>query len=129
VLMSGAVVSAYQLLQSGERQDISFASQQEGTFINRKLEWALAHATSFSLSSSTTMVITRPDMQITVDGSGPQMTLARGSAPAQTLETVGLDLENVVFSTTPPANGLPEAVHVSYTLGGKDFTYAMYLRQ
>ena len=132
LLMSGAVVSAYQLLQSGENQEISFAAQQEGTFINRKLAWALAPATAVSASGGNILTITRPDLgsqsPIVVDGSGDRITLKRGSGAALPLSTEGLALSNVVFSTNPPANGLPEAVHVSYTLGGKDFTYAMYLR-
>lgn len=133
LLMSGAVVSAYQLLQSGENQATNFAAQQEGTFINRKLAWALAPATAVASSGGNTLTITRPDLgsqsPLVVDGTGERITLKRGTGAAQPLSTEGLALANVVFSTTPPANGLPEAVHVSYTLGGKDFTYAMYLRR
>jgi prepilin-type N-terminal cleavage/methylation domain-containing protein len=134
LLMTGAVVSAYQLLQSGEHQSIGVAAQQEGTFINRKLAWALAPATAVSVSGGNVLSITRTDLPsgqspLVFDGSGTRMTLKRGSGAALPLSSDGLELSNVSFSTTPPANGLPEAVRVSYTLGGKDFTYAMYLRQ
>ena len=132
MLMTGAVVSAFELLQSGQRQDISFAAQQEGTFLNRKLAWALAPATAVSVSGKV-LTITRPDLgnqsPLVFDGSGTRMTLTRGSATAQPLTTDGLVLEDVSFVVTPAQNGFPQAVHAAFTLGGKEFTYATYLRQ
>lgn len=132
MLMTGAVVSAYQLLQSGQRQDLGFAAQQEGTFLNRKLAWALAPATAVSVSGKV-LTITRPDLgsasPLVFDGSGARMTLKRGSGTPQPLTTDGLVLENVSFTTTAAQAGLPPAVHAAFTLGGKEFTYAMYLRQ
>ncbi len=133
MLMTGAVVSAFQLLQSGQRQDLSFVSQQEGTFVARKLAWALAPASAVSVSGGNVLTITRSDLgsqsPLVFDGSGSRMTLKRGSGAALPLTPDGILLEQVAFSVTPPANGLPTAVRAEYTLGGKQFSYAMYLRQ
>jgi prepilin-type N-terminal cleavage/methylation domain-containing protein len=133
LLMTGAVTAAYQLLQSGQQQDISFAAQQEGTFINRKLAWALGPATNVSVAGGNVMTITRPDLgsesPLVIDASGAQMMLARGTAAPQFLNTPGLTLENVLFEVTPASGGLPKSVRVVFTLGKKPFSYAMYLRQ
>lgn len=131
LLMSGAVVSAFQLLESGQRQDISFAAQQEGTFVNRKLAWALAPATAVSVSGGNKLTISRPDLGTTliVDASSTPITFARGTNPAVPLTSSGLTVENTHFVVLPPANGLPTAVELAYTLGGKEFTYSMYLRK
>lgn len=133
MLMTGAVVSAFELLQSGQRQDLSFSAQQEGTFVARKLAWALAPATAVSVSGGNVLTITRNDLglqsPLVFSGTSTRMTLKRGSGAPLPLTTDGIELTQVAFSVTPPANGLPTAVRAEYTLGGKQFSYAMYLRQ
>jgi prepilin-type N-terminal cleavage/methylation domain-containing protein len=128
ILMSGAVVAAYQLLDSGSRQDLSFAAQQDGTFINRKLAWALGPANSVSVLDGNKLTIYRNDFTLVFDGSGERMMFKRGSADSVPLTPEGLVVANTLFESIPPANGLPPAVRASYTIGGKQFTYAMYLR-
>ena len=132
LLMTGAVVSAFQLLESGQRQDRSFAAQQEGTFVNRKLAWALAPATAVSVSpDGNILTITRPDLglNLLVDASSTPVMFKRGSNAWVPLSSAGLTVENAHFVVLPPANGLPTAVELAYTLGGKEFSYSMYLRQ
>ena len=136
LLMSGAVVSAFQLLQSGQHQDLNFAAQQEGNFVDRKLAWVLSSASAVSVSGGNVMTVTRSDLgaqsPLVVDASGGTMariTLARHGAAAQPITADGLVVSDVLFAVTPPAGGLPEAVHASFSLAGKAFSYAMYLRQ
>lgn len=134
MLMSGAMVAAYQLLQGGETQQAAIMAELEGTFVSRKLAWALAPATGVSVSGGgKIMTIMRPDLgngsPLVVDGTGERMSLRRGSGPALPLTGDGLALSNVLFEVVPPANGLAEAVHVSFALGNRQFTYGLYLRQ
>lgn len=135
MLMSGAVIAAYQLLDGGQRQDISFISQQEGTFVNRKLAWALAPASNVTASpDGKVLTITRPDLgaesPLVVDASGVRVYLKRANSPDSfALTTDGLPLSDATFSVSPAANGLPKSVRVAFSLAGKPFAYAMYLRQ
>jgi len=133
MLMGGAVVAAYQLLEGGQRQGQAIVAQQEGTFLNRKLFWAISSATEVTVSGGNVLTITRDDLgagsPLTIDGSGARITLARGAGSPLPLTSEGLLISDVLFEVVPPAGGLPKAVHVAFSINGKDFTYGMYLRQ
>lgn len=133
MLMSGAVVAAYQLLQGGQRQQTNIVAQQEGTFVNRKLFWAVAPATDVSVSGGNRLTITRPDLgsasPLVVDASGAQITLSRGGAAAVPLTSQGEKIADVLFEVIPANAGIPKSVHVQFSIDGKLFTFGMYLRQ
>lgn len=133
VLMTGAVVSTFQLLQGGERHQARVATQEEGTFINRKINWALAGATSASVSGGNVLSVVRPDLgsesPLVFDGSTTTMTLKRGSGSSAPLMGSGLALGNTVFVVTPASGGKPSSVHVSFEINGTPFTFGAYLRQ
>ena len=58
IIMSGAVVGTYNLLEGGRRNIDSTKIEEEGTFLNRKINWALTSATGASVSGGgTTLTI------------------------------------------------------------------------
>jgi prepilin-type N-terminal cleavage/methylation domain-containing protein len=134
VLMGGAVVSTYQLLEGGQAHQARVTAQEEGGFISRKLNWALGGASSVSVSGGTMLSITRPDLgsesPLVFDGSGATMTLKRGdSGTATPLMGSGLPLGNVSFVVAPASGGKPSSVHVEFDINGAPFSFGAYLRE
>jgi type II secretory pathway pseudopilin PulG len=41
ILVGGVIIAAYQLLEGGDRNQVNILIQEEGTFLNRKINWAL----------------------------------------------------------------------------------------
>lgn len=133
MLMSGAVVAAYQLLSNGQHQETNIVAQEEGTFVNRKLAWAIAPATDVTVSNGNVLTVTRPDLgagsPLVIDGSGAQITLKRGAGAALPLTSAGEKIADVLFEVVPPNAGLPKSAHMQFSIDGKLFTFGMYLRQ
>ncbi len=134
ILMSGFVAAAYQLLQNGDRNQLAVSVQEEGTFINRKINWALSNATEVTVDGATgALSIVRPDLlnqsPIMIAGSGTNLTMARGSAPAAALNAEEMTVSDVQFSVDAPQNGRPAAVTARFQLRGTPFVFRRYLRQ
>ena len=62
VLMSGALLAVYQLLESTAINQTALSVQAEALFVNQKFSWALSGATEVLVVSSTTLRIVRPDI-------------------------------------------------------------------
>ncbi|HVZ76335.1 MAG TPA: prepilin-type N-terminal cleavage/methylation domain-containing protein [Candidatus Paceibacterota bacterium] len=128
MLVGGAVASAYSLMESGVHTDQMLGVDEEGTFINRKLNWALTGATDVSTTGSSLAVV-RPDLGGTLtfalaDGA---MTLARPEAPPLPLTASAYAVSNVQFSVGSDA-GSQKSVSVSYSVDGTPFVFKRYLR-
>lgn len=133
ILMTGTVVAAYQLMGSGTHTQNSVQTQEEGTFLNRKINWALTGASAASVSGGNTLTITRPDLgaqsPLVISGSGGVMTLMRNGSTQTVLNNTSLQVTNVSFIVTPAAFGRPTEVDSSFTIGTMPFVFKTYLRQ
>jgi prepilin-type N-terminal cleavage/methylation domain-containing protein len=129
ILMSGAIVGSYQLLQGGAHDRALAFTQSEGTFINRKINWALSGASDASVTGSQ-LDITRTDLGevLHIDASGPNMTLRRNTGAAVILNSDEFKPQNVVFLVTPGSNGTPTLVTVTFTIHDRPFILKKYLR-
>lgn len=132
ILMGGTVVAAYQLMGSGTRTQNAVQTQEEGTFLNRKINWALTGASAVSASGAT-LTVTRPDLgaqsPLVISGGSGVMTLMRGGSSATTLNNTSLQVTNISFTVTPAAYGRPTEVDSSFSVGTMPFTFKTYLRQ
>ena len=132
LLMTGILVTVYELLAGGAQNRESVAIQEEGTFINRKIGWALSGATAISVPDSKTLVLTRPDLggqsPLTITESAGQMFISRGSVAPTPLTTAEFTVENGHISLIPASGGGPAGVSVHYTIEGVPFAYKSYLR-
>ncbi len=134
LLMTGIIVTVYELLEGGMNNREAVAIQEEGGFINRKLSWALSGATFVDVDpDGKSLTITRPDL----GGQSPlvfsedvgEMRIARGSLGVPTpLTTSELKVENTEISIIPPHAGMPTRVSVHYTINGVPFEFKTYLR-
>ena len=133
ILMSGIVIATYQLLDSGERNNKSVSIQEEGTFLNRKINWALSNATEVSVDGNGALVITRPDLgaasPIVVAGAATHLNMTRGSNAAAALNAVAMSVTGVTFTVDPAASGRPAAVTSAFSILGTPFVFQKYLRE
>ncbi len=132
ILMTGILVTVYELLAGGAQNRESVAIQEEGTFVNRKIGWALGGATALSVPDSKTLVITRPDLggqsPLTFTESGGHMLISRGSAPGTPLTTAEFTVGDVNISLIPATALGPVGVSIQYTIEGVPFVFKSYLR-
>lgn len=138
ILMSGAMIAAYNLLEGGGRNKLAIGTQEEGTFIDRKINWALTGASTVSASADgTTLTITRPDLgaqsPLVILGNGTTMTIARGASAAVGLNSDRFAITNPasgkIFVIQPGSGGKPPAVTISFQIQGKPFIFRTYVRQ
>jgi prepilin-type N-terminal cleavage/methylation domain-containing protein len=138
ILMSGAIVAAYSLLEGGGRNVTAIQIQEEGTFLNRKLNYVLTGATAEDLNVSeggTKLKVKRLDLEqtITLAGNGTSVTLQRdGGAPLELTsgryEVTG-PASGAMFTIVPASGGKPSSVTTSFRVEGKPFLFRTYVRQ
>jgi prepilin-type N-terminal cleavage/methylation domain-containing protein len=134
LLMSGAVVGAYNLLEGSNRNVAATGIQEEGVFLNRKINWALTGASNATVSpSGDTITITRTDLAaqspLVISGVNGKMTIARGIGTPMQLNSDRYTVSDVVFSYTASVNGRPPSVSVSFLIEDKPFNFRTYLRE
>ncbi len=133
ILMSGAVVTTYELLEGGDRNQSSFSIQEEGTFLNRKINWALTGASAVTVTGVNTLTITRPDLglqsPLVIVGNGTTITITRGASVAVQLNSDAFTITNVVSSLQPANQGRPPSITTSFLVKDKPFIFRKYLRQ
>lgn len=120
LLMTGAVVAAYNLLEGSSRAQTRTMLQEEGAFVHGKIEWALRGADTVSTPASNAVaasltVSTYDGTTITIDRAGTDMRLDEGSAP-QVLNTSAVGVTKLLFAhTLASGNGThPETVQFSF---------------
>jgi len=136
ILMSGAVVAAYNLFEGSDRNESAILIQEEGTFLNRKINWALAGASAAQSSNGgTTLTVTRPDLayDVVITGNGATMTIARGGGDPLGLNSDRFPVESPasgpMFAVQPASDGRPPSVTTSFVIRGKPFVFRTYVRQ
>ncbi len=133
IIITGAVVGTYNLLEGSDRNIKATGIQEEGTFLNRKISWALSDATAVSVSGGgKTLTITRPDLgtqsPLVISGTGIIINITRGSGIAINLNSDRFQVTNINFIYTPSANGRPPSVQTTFQINGKSFNFRRYLR-
>jgi prepilin-type N-terminal cleavage/methylation domain-containing protein len=134
IIMTGAVVGTYNLIEGGNHNINSTRIQEEGTFLNRKINWALSGATAATISGGgSTLTVTRPDLgaqsPLVISGTGNIITIARGTGAAVELNSDRFSISNVAFAYTAAVNGRPPSVSVNFKVADKPFDFRSYLRQ
>jgi len=132
VLMAGVIVAVFNIFSSNDRNQISVSIQEEGTFVARKLSWALTSASNASTTSTSTLVITRPDLSaqspLTLTESAKRLTLARGTGAGMALTGARFIVSSTTFLITPAASGIATSVKMTYRINGVPFIYKSYLK-
>ena len=134
LLMSGAVIGAYNLLEGSDRNIVATSIQEEGTFLNRKINWALSGATGVTVSGGgQSITITRPDLglesPLVISGEGSNATISRGTAGPVLLNRERYPVSSLKFVYAASINGRPASVAVSFLIKDKLFNFRKYMRQ
>ena len=134
LIMSGAVQAAYQLLESGHRNQIAISTQEEGIFLSRKINWALTGATNVTVNAGkNVLIVTRPDLlsesPLVVEATTSTMTLKRTGGTAKNLSGDRFEVTDVSFIKTPATGGAPLSIETKFSINGKAFVFKKYLRQ
>lgn len=118
-LMTGVLLSVYGIVESGSITQKKTATQDEGNFVIRKIEWALGSAKSVSLSGSS-LLVGRTDGNVVFDISADGDITMNGNR----LTSDAVEVNNLDFQLLTPAG-----VEATVTLDDVVFTTRRYLRQ
>lgn len=131
VLMTGTLVTVYELLLSSEHNKIALAIQEEGTFLQRKINWALSGATAVNVPNSETLIITRPDLNsespLVLRFDEGRVYLEREGGDESILTGEAFVITDVFITTMPAVGLIPTQIHVGYKINGVAFVYLTYL--
>ncbi len=132
VLMSGALVTVYTLLQSGTQNLGGASIQSEGLFVNRKLTWALSGATAVTVPDSHTLIVTRPDLgaqsPLTITAFDEVFTIQRGTGSRVPFSNTYMVVANIDITLTPAQPNTPASIHIRYTINDVPFVFETYLK-
>lgn len=138
LLMSVAAATLYNLLEGGDRTRVAIGVQEEGTFINRKINWALTGASAVQVSpDGMTLTVTRPDLgtqsPLTVIADGATMTIVRNTGDPVVLNNERFLVERPaagpLFSIQPASGGKPPSMTVNFRIQESPFIFKTYVRQ
>lgn len=134
VIMGGAMMATYNLIEGGNRNILAIGVEGEGTFLNRKINWALTGASSASVSpDSTTLTIVRPDLgaqsPLVISGNGTGITIKRGVGAAVGLTNDRFVISNTRFVIQPGIAGRPPSITSSFDVQTKTFMFRTYIRE
>lgn len=132
VLMSGALVAVYTLLQSGTQNLNAISIQAEGTFINRKLSWALSGATTVTVPDLHTIIIIRPDLgtesHLTITEQNGAFSIARGTEEPTPFTNSFLTIANTNINLVPGHGEVTPFIQMRYTINDVPFVFETYLK-
>lgn len=128
ILMSGLIVTAYQLSASSSSLELKVVVQEEMNFVLRKMDWLLAGASDINVASGI--------LQITKDGEmfslkliDSWLGLCEGSCSADEdfspLTTENVIVENLTFTKIATS---PAGVSIKLNMNGITTDYVKYLR-
>lgn len=137
LFMTGAIISSWHIIETIEHNKNELMIQEEGTFLVRKMQWAITGATAMTTQSATKLVITRPDLTARIPSQSPltftfdanDILLARGARDPTSLTAGGFPITDASFTVTPVSTERPASVTVRFSIANTPFTFTSYLSQ
>jgi len=137
-IMTGAVVTSYQLAASSTKLSVDTSTQEEGDFVLRKIDWAL-NGTSTAASITTplpgsygaSLALTRTDgttVRIRKNGTAIEISKDGGSTYVP-LTTSNVSVTSLSFHAIAPVGTQPAGIEASTTINGTVFYTERYSRK
>ncbi len=135
ILMTGGIIATYQLIEGGTHNETAVGIQEEGTFLIRKISWALTGVYTASVSSDGTVLsITKypgpdfaaTDNPITIYASGGTILMQRGGATPVALNSAAFPVQ--VFAAHSEVLGVRTSISITFSIQGVPFVYRTYMR-
>lgn len=132
VLMTGLISSAFYLLASSEATRERIAIQEEGTFILRKLSYAVSGADAAEVAG-TSLSLSRPDLPVyenplVVTETDGVLFFSRGEGEPDALTSSLYPVEDLSFNVSQKP-GESVRVVAEFSLRGVPFRFDAYLRE
>ena len=151
IIMSGAVITAYQIVESSGRTETRAMVQEEGDFIVGKINWALSGIQSITAPAtpipggactvSNTLSVTKWDASIgniLITLSAGDVTLGRGGNQPKPLNNSNVTVTNLGFTHCYTGGINPESIALAFTVSAlspngvtisQDFFTSNYVRK
>jgi prepilin-type N-terminal cleavage/methylation domain-containing protein len=139
LIMTGALLSAFDLIASTQSSAGKTTAQEEGAFVGRKLEWALADMSATPVAGGSGCAQT---LSIAKTGYGKNPVEFRrntlnntieiregGSVAYTALTTNNVSATCLTFTSIPAAGNAPSGVTAATTLDGFEFVNTQYVRK
>lgn len=123
ILMSGAIIAAYNLFESGARNSAKIIIQSEGDFLLSKVNWALSGISSINAplvnTTGSQLLVTAVDPligSISIEQAGNNIVIIK-SGITETLNNSNVTIENLTFDYHNKSG--VEWITTSFTLNTK----------
>ncbi len=135
VLMTGAVLTSYQIVQSTGNVNSKNNIQEEGNFVIGKIDWALSGASDVDTLVPNLLIVTRYDgivaIKLTDIGGGVKVVqMAENGGAFASTTTSNVTVADLTFTPVGnPATGSPKGVTATLTMNGIQFSTTRYIRK
>jgi prepilin-type N-terminal cleavage/methylation domain-containing protein len=151
LIMGGAVIAAYQMFESGGRNQTRAMLQEEGDFVEGKLSWAMSGVQTISApglppsgvncATSSTLSVAKWDATVgtvVVSALSGYVTLSRGGSSTQPLNNTNTVVSGLTFAHCYSGSANPESISADFTLTtrtpngmsmSQDFSTKQYVRK
>ena len=139
ILMGGAFVTAYQLIDGTNRIKVNTTIQEEGNFVMRKLDWIFSNLSTTtppsiggSLPCSQTITLYKINFSsnpIVLRLVSTTLEVSQGGGAYVPLTTVNVKATCLKFRNIPAIGGAPTGITSTTTINGIDFSVTKYIRK
>lgn len=136
IIIGGALVTVYQVLESNNALYNKIIVEQEANFLLRKFAWALSGVSSINLpvvgATSSVLSINKinfPENPLVFDLNATDIRLKRGSQEPVILNAQNVKITNLVFQHLASVGSGPEAIKINLTVDSQTFSTVIYLRK
>jgi len=136
IIIGGALVTVYQVLESNNALYNKIIVEQEANFLLRKFAWALSGVSSINLpvvgATSSVLSINKinfPENPLVFDLNATDIRLKRGSQEPVILNAQNVKITNLVFQHLASVGSGPEAIKINLTVDSQTFSTIIYLRK
>lgn len=129
ILMTSALVTVYELLNSVEINKTALITQTEGTFINSKLRWAITGSIIVTSDENVLSIVPAthiPFDQLTFYVNNEMLYIKRGTNPPELLTSTDMTVSDFFVTVTPATSLLPEYIQIKYKLNKTPFIFETY---
>jgi type II secretory pathway pseudopilin PulG len=132
MLMTGAVLTAYELTQHADVLSAKNTAGEEGNFVLRKIVWALSGAQTVSVPTEwgSTLSISHYDgTVIDMRVSSGVIQMRENGANYVRITTPNVTVNDLSFHYLPASGNVPAGLAASTTINGLVFSTTRYLRK
>ncbi len=132
LLLGTAFITAYELVEGSDNLSIKNTTAAEGSFVVRKLTWALSSAYNIAAPSLNTLTVTKHDGNIINFRLKSNKVEMRESDTGNTfipITTDNVSVSNLQFTYLSPLGESPAGITTVLVINETTFTITKYLRK